>query len=98
MTRNQEIAQIIRQQIGGGAMFMMGAQNLIAIENGLSFRVRGSNIANHITVVLKPSDTYIVTFNKIWGTKVKLVKEIEDVYCDQLRQIIGDTVKLATRL
>lgn len=67
------VAATIQSQIGNRAFTMMGAHNLIASPDALSFKVRGSRKANHIKVLLAGDDTYTVEFGKIgrnWSFKV----------------------------
>ena len=92
------ISRIILNQIGHGALFMLGAKDHILEDNGTSFRVRGSKIANHVKVTLQPNDTYTVEFRKIHGYKCTLIKSFSDIYCDQITAIIGRTLGLATSL
>jgi hypothetical protein len=91
------VANEIRNQIGHKAFFMLGAQNLMGDENSLSFKIRGSKMATHISVKLMPSDTYNVTFHKIRGTKHTKV-EVEDVYVDMLHDVIERNTGLYTSL
>lgn len=105
-----DIANTILAQIGGKALFMMGAKDKIAIENGVQFKIRGSKVANTIKVVLDPSDTYTVTFMKyspirvnrktleVSGGTAKVVKEFDSMYAEDLTRIIGDVTGLATSL
>lgn len=67
MTQNQEIANTILQQLGGRQFIMMtGAKQLVAIENGLRFRIgRNGSEANMVRIVLKDDDTYLMQFIKI---------------------------------
>lgn len=89
LTRNQEIAEIIRKQVGAEALACLGAHNLFAIENGFQFKIRGSTKINTIQIILEPSDTYKVRFLKV-GVKsgVKIVAETDDIYWDMLHDII----------
>ena len=95
---DKTIASTIMNQIGCGALYMMGGKDYVAEKSGLSFRIRGSKIANHVQVTLNPSDTYTIVFRKIWGMNVTVVETINDIYCDQLTKVIGETVGLATKL
>ena len=53
MTRNQEIAKTILTQMGGNKIVVMvGAKDMLAIENGLSFRFMRSNGMNCVRIVL----------------------------------------------
>ena len=67
MTDNQKIANTILQQLGGRMFLMMtGAKQLVAIDNGLSFRIgRNSSKANMVRIVLKADDTYNMQFIKL---------------------------------
>lgn len=64
MTRNQEIAQTILQQLGGNHFAVMtGAKNFVAIENGLRFQIgRNATKANCVKVILDWDDTYTMQF------------------------------------
>lgn len=67
MTQNQVIANAILQQLGGGKFVAAtGARQLVAIENGLRFRIgRNGSKANMVRIVLKGDDTYLMQFIKI---------------------------------
>lgn len=93
------VANIIAQQIGGQALYMFGAKDLVGDKNSLAFRVRGSKTVNHVTVRLNfGTDSYIVTFRKIRGLDIKVVEEIEPVFVDTLREVIARGTGLAASL
>lgn len=92
------VATIIRGQIGGKALFMLGAKNLLDCGNALSFRVRGSKAVNYIKVTLNSMDTYDMEFGKIWGLNYKVVAEHNGIYCDRMHEIIRNETGLATNL
>lgn len=94
------VAKIIIEQIGGKALFMLGAKNLLnhGEENALSFRIRGSKKVNYIKISLTPSDLYNMEFGKIWGHNYKVVREVNEVYVDMLHSLIEDTTGLYTSL
>ena len=96
--KDYRIAKTIQAQVGGKALFMLGAHTQIAGDDWYSFRFKGSKVANYLKITLKGDDTYTMSFLKIWGTKVKEVKEIEGVYFDQLHGIIESTTGLYTSL
>jgi hypothetical protein len=90
MTTNKlEVANTIRTQIGPVAFMLMGASNLLGGEDYLQFKI-GSNAkkVTHVTVTLLPSDTYKLTFQRVWGTKVTLLNELAGVYVDNLHDMI----------
>jgi hypothetical protein len=99
MTRNQEIAKIILEQLGGGrfAMFV-GASNFVAIENGLSFTLKlggfNKNAVRYVRVTLTPADDYTVEF--IGRTGV-LKSKAEGIYCDELQDCFLRHTGLRTR-
>lgn len=135
MTYNQEIANTILQQLGGRQFLMMtGAKQLVAIDNGIRFRIgRNGSKANMIKIILNGNDLYDMQFIKIgnevnpytimmrrmreglsmddFNAKVKadieranaaaepkVLKEYNDVWCDQLEELFRDYTKLNTRL
>ncbi len=93
-----EIANIILKQMGGSGRLnaIVGATNFFSIKegNGLSFRFKGSRIANYVEIVLNSLDTYTVRFVKIHGTTVKDVKTVPIVYADGLKELFEQTTKL----
>lgn len=100
-TQNKlEVANIIAQQIGARAFFMMGTQHKLGTENSLIFNIRGSKEFNKITVTLDlGSDTYVVTFYKVNRmAHILAEKSVSDVYAEDLNRIISDYTGLALSL
>ena len=64
MTRNQEIAKTIMQQLGGNQFVAMtGARQLVAVENGVRFRIgRNATRTNVVRITLRGDDTYNMEF------------------------------------
>jgi hypothetical protein len=89
-----EIAKTILEQIKYGdkwALMAYGSKNFVALseskeyQGGLQFQVNGYNHKGIVKVQLKWIDTYTITFiNK----KGDAVKEVEDVYCDMLVDVL----------
>ena len=108
--RNMEIANTIRGQIGR-ALVMIGGKNLVAVENGLKFKVicRGTR-SNYITITLDSNDTYTFLAQKITGgrfnkktcqhspVKTKTILKLSEAYCDMLDALIAEATGLAVRL
>ena len=92
------IASTIRDQIGGKALYMLGAKNLIDHGDALSFRIRGSKKVNYIKITLNGMDLYNIEMGKVWGTKYKVVYTLEDAYNDMLHGIIERETGLYTSL
>lgn len=89
-----EIATTILEQIKFGdkwALMAYGASNYIALpeskeyQGGVKFQVNGFRHKGSVLVQLKWIDTYTVTFVNKNGVTVK---EIEDVYCDSLVDVL----------
>ena len=92
------VATEIQRQIGNKAFYMLGAQNLVADSTSLSFRIRGSKVCSHIQIALNGSDLYDMTFMKISRLNIKNKKTFENIYVDQLHQIIEQETGLYTKL
>lgn len=92
LTKNQEIAGEILNQLGGRSRLvaMTGASNFLAIDNGLSFKLpkASGNPYNYVKIVLTPMDEYDVTFMQIRGLEIKKQTTFEHLQFDNLRPII----------
>lgn len=98
-----QVPEIIVQQLGRRALFMLGASNLVGTENSLTFHIgRNSKSVSHIRITLMPSDTYKVEFLRVRRQKgvpvTKTVSESEDVYDISLRQVIESGTGMRTSL
>ena len=86
---NMQVANIIKKQLGNKALTMMGAKNLVAGDNYLSFRIgRNSKGINYIKIILNPKDLYDLEFGSIRGMNYKVKYEAKDVYVDMLHDVI----------
>jgi|TARA_R100000084_G_scaffold108883_1_gene72931 hypothetical protein len=99
-------ARTIQTQLGG-ALVMIGAKNLIAHSDALSFRIgRNRKRVNHVKVTHNPGvDLYTVTFSRVpsvralcRGAEVVVVAESVGVYASQLKDVIETHTGLYTRL
>lgn len=97
-----ETARTIAQQIGGRALFMMGARNLTDTGRGLAFKImRNARRVTHVAVYLEPTDTYEVRFlrqKRAPNFGVEVMAEFDGVYFDQLRGLIESETGLALSL
>lgn len=93
---SKQVAEIIVQQLGGFGKLkcMVAANNFGTSGDNLSFKFKGSKIANYIKITLNSLDLYDVEFGKIWGHNYKVIKEVNGVYNDQLIPIFENTTKL----
>lgn len=87
--RNEEMAKIIIQQLGGFGKLraMTGAYNFVAQENGVSFKIKNPK-ANYIKVILNGKDLYDVEIGRIRGADYKVLVDEKDVYVENLKQLI----------
>lgn len=98
------VAQTIANQIGGKALYMMGVGQVVGSPMGVSFKIKGSKVANYVKVTLTASDLYDVGFYKVTkskalpGFKMKVVAELEGVYADQLKTVLESNTGLLLKL
>lgn len=91
-----EVGETIVQQLGGSGKLkvMIGAYNFLTNGDDLSFKFKGSRVANYVKIKLNSLDLYDVEFGKIRGHNYKIVREVEGLYWDQLKPIFENTTKL----
>ena len=89
-----EIAKTILEQIKYGdkwALMAYGSKHFVALpeskefQGGLQFEVNGLKHIGTVRIQLKWIDTYTITFINKKGVTVK---EVEDVYCDMLLDVL----------
>lgn len=104
MTRAQQIATTILNQLGGHRFLAMtGAKQLISLESGLQFslpaRFARKGI-NKVQVVLTGMDDYHLKFFR-YNSKsfdCPCLEEREGIYCDQLQDVFTAVTGLYTHL
>jgi hypothetical protein len=93
-TRTMDIAQTIIEQVkyvDKWALMAYGSRNFTALsesklyQGGLQFQVNGFHFKGTVRIQLKWIDTYTITFI---SKKCEIVKEVENVYCDTLVDIL----------
>lgn len=96
MNMNQQIAATILQQLGGHSRLnaMLGLKDVFAVENGLSFKIKVHAAANYVKITLNGLDLYDVEIGKLRGMNYNIVKQVSDVYFDDLKSIIENTCKV----
>ena len=104
-TTTISVHQTILEQLGGRRFIAMtGSKNFTysAKEpNYLQMRlIRNKSKAQFLKITLNVFDTYTMTFSKVVGDKFSerlvTVKEIENVYCDQLQEVFTSVTGLYT--
>ena len=87
--RNKKIASTIINQFGGFGKLkaMTGAYNFVAVENGISFRIKNRS-ANYIKIILNAKDLYNVEIGRINGTNYKVILNKKDVYAENIKGLI----------
>lgn len=83
------IAQTILQQLGGTGRLhaMTGAYNFLDLGDGVSFRIKNAR-ANYIRIKLNSLDLYDVEVGRIRGHNYTVVKEMSNLYADQMKEFI----------
>ncbi len=81
------VADTIAAQMGGYGRLraFLGADQFVAMQDGLKIRFKGSPKANTVVVKLMPDDTYDMDFYKARGLNYPLVASIQGLYAEQLR-------------
>lgn len=99
MTDTMAVANTIRDQVGGRALFMLGARDLLGSADSLKFRVaRNDKGVTHVVIKLDPSDTYTVEFFAVRGLKCREIASVPFVYADSLNRVIESHTGLRTSL
>lgn len=90
----------ITDQIGNQALRMMGAFNIIQVdENTLSFRIgKNAKAVNYVKVHLNSRDLYDVEYGRIHGTKYTIKSESNGIYADMLHASIESNTGMYTSL
>ena len=88
MTRNQEIAAVILQQLGGMGRLVSftGAKNFVAIENGVQFSIgKGArDKINKVIIKLTAEDLYDVEFGRVWNFDYREIRKVEGIFSEML--------------
>jgi hypothetical protein len=97
MSTPSEIAGTILAQIKASVcqsiLWSWGMKELVAIPNGLRFKVNGFLHNGYVEIVInKGTDLYEVSLLKRNGT---VVKKLEGIYCDELGHLIDSVVETA---
>ena len=102
MTRTIEIANTIKHQINAQssmALMSYGARDFVALNQtdtkhgGLQFRTSGYKHKGLVMISLMFNDTYKVETVKIRKGEVKVCDSYDDVYADQLIQVLDQMVE-----
>lgn len=93
------IAHTIMEQMGRGRVnalnVMTGASKFMVInpsegnQGGVSFKLpnNAKDGINHVAVTLMNSDTYTVSFGRVWGTTYTIKSVHTDIYCDEIANL-----------
>ena len=105
--KDKQIAVTILQQIGGKALYMIGARKkkMAVIKNGVVFKIgRNSKRINKVKITLNSMDTYDIEYwysafsMKTLEDKSKLISSDKGIYCDGLKQSIEGNTGMYTNL
>lgn len=100
MSERMERAQNILRQLGGNRFLMMtGANQIVATDEGVRFRIpRAQNRIKALEVALNGKDLYDLRWLNIKGFSCKVIREDKDVYADQLCGFFETRTGLRTSL
>jgi hypothetical protein len=96
---NMEIANTIKEQLGGHRFVVMtGANTFTAGDRNLTFRIpKAKNGINIVRVTLE-ADDYKVEFLRVRGVKVTTVLELSGIYAENLAGLFEAQTGLYTSL
>lgn len=101
-SKSMKVGATILEQLGGSRFILMvGAKDLVALDNGLQFGLKGAlakDKINKVRIVLNRRDLYDVEFFNIRGTHIKTVKEVNNVDVGNLRRTFRMNTGLDTSL
>ena len=85
-------AQIIVNQLGGMGKLKAFTGAYLFATNGhnVTFRIKNRKV-NAINITLNGKDLYDLKFMRVRGTNIKLIKEYNDIYFDQLIPLFEET-------
>lgn len=101
IAKMSEVAETILDQIEVNKLSaMIGVSSVGHSENSVQvrFKARAKDGINLFKITLDPSDTYTVSFYRVTKNGATLKGSFEDIYCDQLIDLIEDKTGLACRL
>jgi hypothetical protein len=104
-TASGEVGKEIYRQIkyfDKWALASWGAKNFVtfdagkdlnmAHEGGLKFKVKGSKFKGWVMIYLTPMDLYTIVLGRVRGVDWKVVKTIDNIYFDQLVEILNENI------
>lgn len=96
---DKTVAKEIARQLGNGTLCMLGASNLGCTDYRLSFKIgRNCKGVTHITIELNGLDLYDMQFIRIYGAKMTVKAEHNNVYDDMMHSIIEAETGMRTSL
>ena len=92
------VAREILRQLGGQGQvgLLLGVTQFAGDSSSIrvKFRAKAKDGVNCFKVTLTPMDTYTVNFYKVARSTWEDVAEVDDVYCDNLVEVIEDRLGL----
>jgi hypothetical protein len=98
------IAETIYQQLGGRRFRVMtGAKKFVATSCGVYFRLPGTpgyvkDMIDHVHITLNSLDLYDVVYARTRGKKYKVIREVHDLYAENLQESFRQATGLETRM
>ena len=100
MTNQTNISETILDQLGANRFCtMVGAKHLMNHGEALSFKhMKCAGKTNYCKITLNDADLYDIEFGYLRGVNYKIVKELSNVYAEDLQRIFNETTGLGTHL
>lgn len=96
---DREVGKTILHQLGRATLAMLGARDLVLVENGVQFAIQGSpRKVSKVRIVLEPDDSYAVEFYTGRGINIRPLAAYDGIYVDGLHELIEQETGLYTRL
>jgi len=98
MTDKRIAIEIFKQLGGGHFKAMVGANQLVALPDGLTLKFKGSRKANHLVIKLNGLDLYDI---ELWKCTPKTFKKVDtgsNIYFDGLQDWFTNATGLNTHL
>ncbi len=95
-TTDLTIANEIRNQLkvlGGWIMMSWGANSFVGGNNFLQFKVQGFLLKGFVKITLNGMDLYDIQFIKVKKGVPEVLKEVNDVYFDEMVDVIDRHVE-----
>ena len=93
-----KVYEIILQQLGGGQFIAMTGARLFHDGEKFIAKIKGSRKCNHLEISLNSMDLYDIRFCKIGRYEVKKDQTFNNIYFDDMKELIEQETGLCLSL